>query len=139
MVRTLRVPVFAVLGVCLAPLSSSAGWLCIKNDTKVALVVQEVPDRPGQKRGKLVKLLPGEIYREYLPTAGERRVLIFDARNHVKPLSTAQLIWPARGDTILKFETVEGAVRLVPVTPKLPASPDVVQVGSATSGYPPKR
>ncbi len=129
----LRLQLLAVCGVAFSPLTASAGWICIKNETKLTVVIQEVPDRPVLKRGKRVKLLPGEVYREYQPTDGERKVQVFDARDPAKPLCTTKIDWSAKGDMTLKLEQTEKVVRLAPVKPPVPP---VVQVGSA---QPPKR
>lgn len=135
----LRYLLSAVCGVGFVGSTTPAGWICIKNESKVALVVQEVPARPALKRGKTVKLLPGEVYREHHSSAGERKVQVFDARDHTKPLSSAKLTWPAKGDVTYKLEVVEQVVRLTPVVPTNSPAPDVVLVGSAKPSRPPKR
>ena len=99
----LGLQLLAVCGVVFSPSSASADWICIKNETKIAVVIREVTDRPGQKRGKVIKLLPGEVYREYQSAAGERKVQVFDARDHAKPLCAEKLQWPAKGDVTLKL------------------------------------
>jgi hypothetical protein len=119
----------ALCGVGLVVSTASAGWVCIKNESKVALVVQEVPTRPTPKRGKTIKLLPGEVYREYHTIAGERRVRVYDASDPAKPLGSAKLTWPTKGDVIYKLEVVEQTARLVPI----------VQAGSTKPADSPKR
>ncbi len=108
---------------------ASAGWICVKNETKASLIIQEVPDHPGAKRGKLVRLLPGEVYREYQPAAGARKVQVYDARCPGQPLCVDKMVWPAKGDVTLKLESIEEVVRLAPVPP-VKKAPVVVQTGS---------
>jgi hypothetical protein len=105
----------ALCGVGLVVSTASAGWVCIRNESKVALVVQEVPSRSTLKRGKTIKLLPGEVYREHHAVAGERKVRVYDVRDAAKPLGTAKLTWPARGDVTYKLEVVNRVARLAPV------------------------
>ena len=133
-----RLLFLAVIGLFAVPASGFAGWICIKNETKLAVVIQEVPDPPGLKRGKLVKLLPGETYREYQPAAGEKTVQVFDARTPTKPLCAVKLTWPA-ADVTFKVETAEQVVRLAPVKPE--AAPVVAAAASQPkpSPAPPKR
>jgi hypothetical protein len=119
-----------LIGVGLSTPSASAGWVCIKNETKIPLIVQELPDRPTARRGKLVKLLPGEIYREYHRTAGERKVRIFDARTPGKPLGQGKLIWKS-ADVMLRIELADHVARLVPASHQKPTAPMIVQAGSA--------
>ncbi|HET6575270.1 MAG TPA: hypothetical protein VFG68_16815 [Fimbriiglobus sp.] len=116
----LRLLVFAVCGVGLTAPDAACGWVCIKNESKAVLVVQEVPARPSHKRGKTVKLFPGEVYREHQTAAGERQVQVFDARDPARPLCKAKLKWPAKGDVTYKLELVEQKVRLTPVGPAKP-------------------
>jgi hypothetical protein len=131
MVGSIRLPLLALFGVgCFTP-TAPAGWVCIKNELKVAVVLREVPDRPKFRRVKVVKLLPGEVYREYHPAAGERRVQVFDARDPDKPICSAKLTWSAKGDVTYKVEAVKQAVQLVLVTPDKSPAPSAVVVGSS--------
>jgi hypothetical protein len=139
MVGSIRPLLLALFAVACFPPTASAGWVCIKNELKVAVVLQEVPDRPRLRRGKVVKLLPGEVYREYHPAAGERRVQVFDTRDPDKPLCSAKLTWPAKGDVTYKLEVVKQVVRLDLVTPNKSPAPPSVQVGSAKTDDSPKR
>jgi hypothetical protein len=119
-----RLLILLLFGIVLPLPAASAGWVCLKNESKVVLVVREVVDRPSLRRGKVVKLLPGEVYREHQTAAGERRVQVFDARNLTRPLCSAKLTWTARDDTTYKFEAVEKTVRLTHVVPaKSPTVP----------------
>src|SRR5688572_7523112 len=124
----LGIPLLAAL---LAAGPADAGWLCVKNETKFTLVIQEVPGRPGQKRGKAIKLLPGEVHREYQSAAGEKKIQVFDSRRPTKPLWSGKLSWSAKGDGTIKAEPHGEALRLTAVVPEKAA--DVVRV-SAPSG-----
>jgi hypothetical protein len=117
-------------GVAVVIPTASAGWVCIKNESKFTLLVREVPARPTIKRGKTMKLLPGEVYREHQTTVGERRVQVYDARDPTKPLCSTQLTWPAKDDVTYKLEVVERVMRLTPVVSAKSPAPPIVQVGS---------
>lgn len=94
-----------VVAACLVSSSTSfAGWVCIKNDTKQTLIIQEVTDGLIFKRGKVVRLLPGEVYREFQTQAGEKKIQIFDSRALTKPVYQGKMTWHAE-DLMLKVET----------------------------------
>ncbi|AMV26491.1 hypothetical protein VT84_18980 [Gemmata sp. SH-PL17] len=62
--------------------AADAGWVTIKNDTNKAIVVQEVVTVNGKVvRGKPVKLLAGESFREFQSMAGVKSYEIVDAAN----------------------------------------------------------
>jgi hypothetical protein len=126
----LRYLIPAICGVGLLMPIASAGWVCIKNECQVALVIQDVPARTKLKRGKVVKLLPGEVYREHQTAAGEGQVQVYDARYPAKPLCRTKLTWPAKGDVTYKLEVVEQEVRLSLLVPDKSTTPSVGQAGS---------
>ena len=65
---------FAFVGV------AEAGWVTVKNDSNKALVVQEVVIVNGKPvRGKPIKLLAGESFREFQNTPGTRTFEVYDA------------------------------------------------------------
>lgn len=139
MVGSIRLLLFTLIAAASLSPTAAAGWVCLKNESKVAVVLQEAPDRPRLRRGKVVKLLPGEVYREYHSAAGERRVQVFDPSDPDKPLCTAKLTWPAKGDVTYKLEVVKQVFRLVPVAPDKSPTPPAVRTGSAEPADPPKR
>lgn len=139
MVGSTHILPLALITVGLISPTAAAGWVCIKNESKVAVVLQEAPDRPRLRRGKVVKLLPGEVYREYHSAAGERRVQVFDPSDPDKPLCTAKLTWPAKGDVTYKLEVVKQVFRLIPVAPDKSPTPPAVRTGSVEPAGPPKR
>ncbi len=132
-----RLLIAALCGIVLAPPQAFAGWICIKNESKLTVIVREVPDRPRLRRAKVVKLQPGEVYREHQPRSGERKVQIFDAHDHSQPLSTAKLTWKAADDVTYRVEVVEQVVQLSEVVPKKPGP--VIQVGTSKPDKSPKR
>ncbi len=88
--------VIAVLGLLGYASPASAGWVSVKNDTKQTLVLQEIGGpllRPI--RGKCIRLLPGETYREFHALAGEKQIHVFDASDLTKPLLRELLSWKA--------------------------------------------
>jgi len=104
MFRNLRIlsTVCAVLGLLGYASPASAGWVSVKNDTKQTLVLQEIGGpllRPI--RGKCIRLLPGETYREFHALAGEKQIHVFDASDLTKPLLREQFNWKAEDRTYL--------------------------------------
>ena len=110
----IRLAVLVAAGLFTAGGTASAGWVCIKNESKVAVVIQELPDNPAVKRGKVVRLLPGETYREYHPAPGEKRVVIVDASRPALPLFRGTFAWP-RQDSAWRLRPDGTALRLTPV------------------------
>jgi hypothetical protein len=77
----------AVLAVAAFVSSADAGWVTIKNETKQAIVVQEVAIVNGKTvRGKPVKLAAGESFREFQNTPGIKNYEIYDA-------ATSTVVW----------------------------------------------
>ncbi len=102
----------AVVALLFTAESASAGWIVIKNETRAAVVIQEVCDKPG-KRGKQVRLLPGEVYREFHLFAGEKKFEVYDPKSPAKPLCRETLSWKAT-DVTYRVELVEKVVKLSP-------------------------
>ncbi len=72
--------------------AADAGWVTIKNDTKKAIVVQEVITVNGKPvRGKPTKLLVGESYREFQNMAGVKNYEMLDAANPALSLWSGNL------------------------------------------------
>jgi hypothetical protein len=69
-----------------------ASWITIRNDTKQAVVVQEVLVVNGQaKRCKPVNLLPGETVREFVTGRTVKKIDVFDAHNQKRSLWSGKL------------------------------------------------
>ena len=73
-------PVVALLFAAWSSRSAEAGWMTLKNDSNRVLVVQEtVVAKDGTlKRGKPIRLLPGETLREFQAGPTVKRVEIYD-------------------------------------------------------------
>ena len=86
--------VAAVFGLLGSAAPAHAGWLTVTNDTKQVIVIQETGgplNRPI--RGKVVKLQPGETYREFHLLSGTKSVTVYDADALTAPLATAKMTW----------------------------------------------
>lgn len=86
--------VTAVFGLFGTASAAQGGWVTITNNTKQVIVIQETGgplNRPI--RGKLVKLQPGETYREYQLMAGTKNVQVYDAATPNTPLLQDKLTW----------------------------------------------
>lgn len=106
-----RYPLIALVGLFAPAADVSAGWVSVKNETKAAVLVQEVPANPTAKRGKPVRLLPGEVYREYHAAAGEKTVQVLDAKTPTRVLCEATVKWPTE-DVAVRVRTVGTTTKL---------------------------
>ena len=99
-----------------------AAWVTIQNDTKGVIVVQSATTVNGQvRRGKPVRLLPGESVREfYAPPSIAMEV--YDAQNPNKPLLTAPLTIKTENQAFSVAATPVGVV-VAPVV-EAPKKPD---------------
>src|SRR5947208_3166690 len=108
----------ALLGLSLSSASAQAGWLTVKNELKTAVLIADVPAHPLVKRGKPVRLLPGEVYREYHAEAGEKQIQILDAKSPTLVLCEAKVKWPTE-DVAVRVRTVDTATKLESIVGKL--------------------
>lgn len=96
---------------------ASANWLTIKNESGLAIVVQETIIIRGEvKRGKATNLLPGETFREYLPAPTVKRIEVFDSRNR------DQAVWSGKlnceeATQAFAVKSTGGKVAVTPVSP----------------------
>lgn len=68
-----------VLLVLIAGPTCQAGWVTIKNETNLTIIVQECATVGGQvRKGKPVKLVPGETLREFQASAGQKCVQLLE-------------------------------------------------------------
>ena len=97
--------------------AADAAWVTIKNDTKHVVVVQSTTSANGQmKRGKPMRLLPGESVREFIqPPAASLEV--YDAQTTHKPLLTTNLAIKNENQTF-SVASGNGGVIVSPVTGK---------------------
>lgn len=71
--------------------AADAGWVTIQNDTGRVVVVQTTVTTNNQpRRGRPVRLLPGEHLREYHATTSVQ-VEVFDGQPQDRPLFNGQL------------------------------------------------
>ena len=115
--RTLLPAVLAVLGLFAGASSVSAGWLTIKNDTKHVVLIQETGgpfNRPI--RGKVVKLQPGETYREFQLLPGEKTVIVTDI-DGVARSAPDRLTWQ-KEDAPFTLKSDGSLLKLVSATAK---------------------
>jgi hypothetical protein len=94
MTRQMRTWLFlaAMTLVGAGPLSdANAAWITVQNDTKRVIVVQSAIVVNGQvKRGKPVRLLPGEVLKEFhMPPA--MALEVYDPQNPNKAMLAAPL------------------------------------------------
>lgn len=111
----LRPLLAALVALGLTAGSARAGWLSVKNDTKAVILIVEVPANPVAKRSKPVRLLPGEVYREYHAEAGEKQIQVLDAKSPARVLCEAKVKWPVQ-DVTVRVRTVGKETKLEPVT-----------------------
>ena len=121
-----RLALFSMaLAVVLIPVSAvDAAWVTIQNDTNRVIVVQTAVTVNGQlRRGKPMRLLPGEVLRElYGPPAIS--VEVYDAQNPNKPILSTPLAIKNENQGFSLSSTPQGLV-LGPVEPpaKKPETP----------------
>jgi hypothetical protein len=95
MFANFRIRLFSGLATALALLGSAraadAAWITIKNDTNRVMVVQSAVGPKGQaRRGRPVRLLPGESCREF-STPQAIMLEVYDAQTPNKPILTSRL------------------------------------------------
>ena len=113
-----RLALFSMaLAAVLIPVSAAdAAWVTIQNDTNRVIVVQTAVTVNGQlRRGKPMRLLPGEVLRElYGPPAIS--VEVYDAQNPNKPILSTPLAIKNENQGFSLSTTPQGLV-LGPVEP----------------------
>jgi hypothetical protein len=69
-----------LLGVAVAlPGTAAAGWITIKNETNQTVIIQETVTVNGSvRRLKPLKLVPGEVVREFHPAAGQKTICVLE-------------------------------------------------------------
>ncbi len=95
---TLAAILFAVVGSSSA---ADAGWVTIQNDTGRVVVLQTTATTGGQpKRGRPVRLLPGEQVREF-HSAPSLQVEVFDGQPQDRSLYCGTLTLRTEAQTFL--------------------------------------
>lgn len=117
---------FAVAG----PARAADGWVTLKNDTRQVVVVQETVVCNGLvKRGKAIRLLPGETVREFQAGPAVKKVEVFDGRNPGKLLYSGNLNFSGSAQTF----TITSETKGFAVT-----TPHVVRASGGTEPMPKK-
>lgn len=98
--RTLT-PLVVLLTVIGSSPAADAGWVTIQNDTGRVVVVQTTVSTNNQpRRGRPVRLLPGEHLHEFHPTTSVQ-VEVFDGQPQDRPLYTGTLALRSDPQTFL--------------------------------------
>jgi hypothetical protein len=96
---------------------AEAGWVTIRNDTDQPVVVQESCVVNNQvRRGKPVRLMPGEVHREYQSCPGTRAVQFLDGVGGKKKMFEGELKWD-KDDHSFEIRDDAGKVKLAPANP----------------------
>jgi hypothetical protein len=91
-----------------------AGWVTIRNETDQPVVVQESCVVNNQvRRGKPVRLMPGEVLREYQSCPGTRAVQFLESGGANKKLFEGELKWD-KDDNSFEFRCDGCKVNLSP-------------------------
>ena len=94
--------------------SAQAGWLTITNRTDAPLVIQEVGrGQSASSAGRTIRLLPGEVYREYQSTAGTKSVAIYPIGHPERSELDGRLAWGS-ADTSYDLRATGETVSLSP-------------------------
>jgi len=70
-----------MLGLVAAPASTQAAWLGLRNDSNVAVIVQRACVVKGELRWDKPRVLyPGEVSWDSVAKAGDKQIMVFDAK-----------------------------------------------------------
>lgn len=101
--------------------SGEAGWIVLKNETNKTVVVQETINQNGtEKRGKPIRLLPGESVKQFYAGPLTAKVEVFDGQNTTKSLFTGNITHKGEDQTF----SVATDGKAVFVAPKTTRSTD---------------
>lgn len=91
---------------------ATAGWVTIKNETDHPVVVQDSCVVKGQvRRGKPIRLMPGEVVREYQSCPGGKTVHVVESGGRKRSLTSGELTWD-KGDQSYAVRKDGDAVKL---------------------------
>jgi hypothetical protein len=114
--RVYLVLISAIAAGLFTPSCSFAGWISTQNETKGTITIQEVHPGPLPQRGKAIKLLPGEVCREFCPIPStERRFQVWDPRQPRKLLFDGKVTCPA-GDMLFRVVCESNTIKVIPVS-----------------------
>ena len=82
------------------PRVGPGGW-SVKNDTQQTILVEEkVEGLFGRRSGRVIRMLPGEVHKEYKSRAGCKPVEVYNAAVSVtKPVALGTITWQAADET----------------------------------------
>lgn len=107
-----------LLLLALSP-ASPAAWITYQNNTKEAVILQDVQNIGGRAvRGKPVKLAPGETFREFQAAAITKSIEVYQPGKEANKLLTSDTVTVKDQDVSLAIKTVNGAVKLTVAEPK---------------------
>ena len=134
MILRLRFRLLALAATLLAaagPARAGDGtWVTLKNNTRQVVVVQETVVCNGLvKRGKAIRLLPGETVREFQAAPAVKKVEIFDGRSPGKLLWSGNLNCSGSAQTF----TISSEIKGLTIT-----TPHVVRASGGTEPMPKK-
>jgi len=66
-------------------------------------MIQEVPDSPLGKRGKIIRLQPGEVHREFRSGTGGVKFEVLDPKTAGKALCVERIMWDVK-DTLYNLQ-----------------------------------
>jgi hypothetical protein len=90
----------------------SAGWVTIKNETGQPVIVQETTVVNNKlRRGKPVKLMPGDEFREYQSAPGTKTIHVLETGGVKRTLCRGDLTWQT-GDESFAVRKTGTAVKL---------------------------
>ena len=99
-----------------APLQ--AAWLTFRNDTKEAVLVQELVTVKGKAiASKPVKLQPGETFREFQPAALTKTIQILEPGKAANKLLNQSDVAIKDKDLTMSIASAGGQVKLTAVDP----------------------
>jgi hypothetical protein len=102
-----------------AALPAEASWITFQNDTKQAMIVQELVTVRGKVvPGRPVKLAPGETLREFQPSLGAKTIQILEPGKAANKLLHQSDVAVKDKDLSLSIAVVKGQVKLIVVDAK---------------------
>src|SRR5687768_9449252 len=113
-------PLVILIGLLAPPGRATAGWVTIKNETNQPVVVQETHVVNNQvRRGKPVKLMPGDVLREFQANPGTKTIHVLEGGGQKRTLCRGELSWTTgdqafavrRDGTAVKVFDAAAAVR----------------------------
>jgi len=120
--RAWKFGMLALLLLAAAPVSSWAGWLGVRNDTKDTLRVQSLPVTPRGGIAAITRakeMAAGEVAWESLLVPGNRMIRIYDSNRVLIYQKTIQVV----GDLFfsIQLDPMTNKILLVPI--KAPVKP----------------